>query len=236
MREPNGLLAMGGDLAPTTLVSAYAQGIFPWFSDDEEILWWTPCPRLVLESGGIHVSRSMRKCLRHSDWTLRYDQAFSEVIQHCATIARSSNGTWITEEMQGAYQTLHEMGVAHSVEVYEAEQLIGGLYGVLLGKMFFGESMFSLRSNASKVAFIALSKACAQGGVKLIDCQVDNPHLLSLGATSMRRKDFENHLSDAIKVSMKDILSNPLCLVPARQQTLPERLGSVAAQSAEELL
>jgi len=236
MREPNGLLAMGGDLTPATLVSAYAQGIFPWFSDDEDILWWTPCPRLVLESGNIHVSRSMRKCLRHCDWTLRYDQTFSDVIQHCATVARDADGTWITQEMQGAYQTLHEMGVAHSVEVYEAGQLIGGLYGVLLGKMFFGESMFSLRSNASKVAFIALSKACAQGGVKLIDCQVDNPHLLSLGATSMPRKDFENHLRDAIKVNMDDILSNPLCLVPTRQQTLPERLGSVAAQAAEELL
>ena len=236
MREPNGLLAVGGDLAPTTLVSAYSQGIFPWFSDDEDILWWTPCPRLVLESGKIHVSRSMRKCLRQCEWTLRYDHAFSAVIQHCATVARDADGTWITREMQEAYQTLHEMGVAHSVEVYEAGRLIGGLYGVLLGKMFFGESMFSLRTNASKVAFIALSKACAQGGVELIDCQVDNPHLLSLGATSMSRKDFENHLRDAIKVNMKDILSNPLCLVPTRQQTLPERLGSIAAQSAEELL
>ncbi len=238
LRDPNGLLAMGGDLAPGTLVSAYAQGIFPWFSDDEEILWWTPCPRLVLQTGNIHVSRSMSKFLRQSDWTLMYDAAFSEVIQNCATVARDgeATGTWITQEMRSAYQVLHKMGVAHSVEVYEANQLIGGLYGVLLGRVFFGESMFSLRSNASKVAFIALSRACAQGGVKLIDCQVDNPHLMSLGATSMPRKDFENHLRDAIKVTMEEILSDPLCLVPERRRTLPERLGSFDLRSMEQLL
>lgn len=229
---------MGGDLAPATLVSAYAQGIFPWFSNDKEILWWTPCPRLVLQTGHIHISRSMRKFLRQSDWMLRYDSAFAEVIQCCATVARDGegNGTWITQEIQSAYQTLHEMGVAHSVEVYDADQLIGGLYGILLGRVFFGESMFSLCSNASKVALIALTRACAKGGIKLIDCQVDNPHLLSLGATSMPRKDFENHLRDAIKVAMNDILSDPLCLIPERRQTLPERLGSIAPESMEELL
>ena len=236
MREPNGLLALGGDLTPAMLLSAYAQGIFPWFSDNEEILWWTPCPRLVLQTRDIHISRSMRKLLRQSDWTLRYDRAFNKVIRYCATITRDADGTWITREMQSAYQTLHEMGVAHSVEVYEAGQLIGGLYGVLLGKMFFGESMFSLESNASKVACIALSKTCAQGGIDLIDCQVENPHLSSLGATLMARKDFENHLHGAIKISMEDILSNPLRLVPERRQSLPERLGSRALRSMGELL
>lgn len=238
MTQPNGLLAAGGDLKPATLISAYAQGIFPWFDDDEEILWWTPCPRLVMRTSNVRISRSMRKHLRQSHCHLRYDSAFSEVIHHCATAARGGDvaGTWITEDMQAAYQKLHEIGIAHSIEVYEGNQLIGGLYGILLGHMFFGESMFSLCSNASKVAFIALNRTCAGAGVNLIDCQVDNPHLSSLGATTMPRRDFEKHLRGAIKVDMTDILKDPHCLVPERRQTLPERLRTSAPQLLEELL
>ena len=238
MTEPNGLLAVGGDLSPATVLCAYAQGIFPWFGDDEEILWWTPCPRMVLRPSEIHISRSMRKHLRQSDWEIRYDSAFDDVITHCASVARGAEaaGTWITSDMQVAYQALHDMGVAHSVEVFENDRLIGGLYGVLLGQMFFGESMFSLCSNASKTAFIALSKACAQAGIDLIDCQIANSHLASLGATHMSRKDFENHLRDAIKVDMGDIFTNPLRLVPERRQTLDERLLNLVPRSLEELL
>ena len=238
MKEPNGLLAMGGDLTPVALISAYAQGIFPWFGNNEEILWWTPCPRLVLRTNEIHISRSMRKHLRRSHWKLRYDGAFDDVVHHCAHVARGeeAKGTWITHDMQAAYQTLHKMGIAHSVEVYEGRRLIGGLYGILLGEMFFGESMFSLCSNASKVALIALSRACAQAGIELIDCQVDNPHLSSLGASLMPRRDFENHLREAIKTDMADILKNPLCLVPEGSQTLTERLNGTVPQSLEQLL
>ena len=171
LREPNGLLAVGGDLQPETLISAYAQGIFPWFNEGEDILWWSPDPRLVLRTAEVHISRSMRKALKNSDWTLSYDDDFNAVIHHCANVDRGGReaGTWITEAMQDAYLRLHELGLAHSVEVREGGHLVGGLYGVLLGNMFFGESMFSLQANASKVAFIALSKACHNSDIELID-------------------------------------------------------------------
>lgn len=238
LREPNGLLAVGGDLQPETLISAYAQGIFPWFNEGEDILWWSPDPRLVLRTAEVHISRSMRKTLKNSDWTLSYDDDFDAVIHHCAHVDRGGReaGTWITEAMQDAYLRLHQLGLAHSVEVREDGQLVGGLYGVLLGNMFFGESMFSLQANASKVAFIALSRTCHNSDIELIDCQVENPHLLSLGADLMSREDFENHVRDAIKVDMRSLLSKPLCMVPKPPLPLAMRLASDLPMSMGDLL
>ena len=236
--EPNGLLAVGGDLEPSTLLCAYAQGIFPWFESDQEILWWSPDPRLTLRSDQIHISRSLRKAIRQCGWRLQYDTAFADVMSHCAHADRKQPepSTWITSDMHAAYCALHELGVAHSVEVYEAETLIGGLYGVLLGDMFFGESMFSLQSNASKMAFVALCKLCRNHGIDVIDCQVRNEHLVSLGAQTMPRKDFENHLRDAIKTPMTDVFANPFCLLSKESLPLEKRLGAQLAVTVEELL
>ena len=236
--EPNGLLAVGGDLEPSTLLCAYAQGIFPWFESDQEILWWSPDPRLTLRSDEIHISRSLRKAIRQCGWRLQYDTAFADVMSHCAHADRKQPepSTWITSDMHAAYCALNELGVAHSVEVYEAETLIGGLYGVLLGDMFFGESMFSLQSNASKMAFVALCKLCRNHGIDVIDCQVHNEHLVSLGAQTMPRKDFENHLRDAIKTPMTDVFANPFCLLSKESLPLEKRLGAQLAVTVEELL
>ena len=217
---------------PEFLLQAYRMGIFPMAMEEGEIGWFSPDPRGIIPLDSFHVPKSLKRVISSGRFNVRINGSFGDVIDGCA----EREETWIDETVRDSYLNLNGRGYAHSVECWLDGELAGGLYGVAIGGAFFGESMFSLRTNASKVAFIALSKACAQGGVELIDCQVDNPHLLSLGATSMPRKDFENHLRDAIKVSMKDILSNPLCLVPTRQQSLPERLGSIAAQSAEELL
>ena len=238
LNEPNGLLAVGGDLEPKTLLCAYAQGIFPWFESDQEILWWSPDPRLTLRSDSIHISRSLKKAIRQCGWRLQYDTVFADVVSHCAHADRNQPeaGTWITPDMHSAYCALHDLGVAHSVEVYETDELIGGLYGILLGNMFFGESMFSLQSNASKVAFVALAKLCRDNGIEVIDCQVHNEHLVSLGAQTMPRQDFENHLRDAIKVPMPDIVTNPPCLLPNEALPLEKRLGNALALTVAELL
>ena len=236
--EPNGLLAVGGDLEPNTLLCAYAQGIFPWFESDQEILWWSPEPRLTLRSDEIHISRSLKKAIRQCGWRLQYDAAFADVVRHCAQSDRNQPeaGTWITPDMHAAYCALHDLGVAHSVEVYEADTLIGGLYGILLDSMFFGESMFSLQSNTSKMAVVALSKLCRDHGIDVIDCQVHNEHLVSLGAKTMLRQDFENHLRDAIKTPMQDIFADPLCLVPDYPLPLQKKLGTPLAVKVAELL
>lgn len=238
LSEPNGLLAVGGDLEPATLICAYAQGIFPWFDRDEEILWWAPDPRQVMWTDRVHISRSMRKTLRQSQWTIQSDRAFDSVVQCCASAARGDgdSGTWITTTMQEAYQTLHSMGVAHSIEVMNGNRVVGGLYGVMLDKMFFGESMFSLEANASKAAFIALCQACHTQGIELIDCQVQNPHLMSLGAELMSREDFENHLRGAIKTDMQSIIANPLCLVPRESESLGRPWGNALASQPADLL
>ena len=236
--EPNGLLAVGGDLEPSTLLCAYAQGIFPWFESDQAILWWSPDPRLTLRSDEIHISRSLKKAIRKCGWRLQYDAAFADVVSRCAHSNRNQPeaGTWITPDMHAAYCALHDLGVAHSVEVYEADTLIGGLYGILLGNMFFGESMFSLQSNASKMAVVALCKLCRDHGIEVIDCQLHNEHLVSLGAQTMPRQDFENHLRDAIKPPMRDIFANPLCLVSDDPLPLEKRLGTPLAVTVAKLL
>lgn len=195
--EPNGLLAAGGDLSEERLLTAYREGIFPWYNDDQPILWWSPQPRCVLPPQDVHLSRSLRKHIRQHPPCLSMNQAFDEVIRHC-TRAGSSEGTWITEEMRQAYLALHRSGHAHSVEVWQDGQLIGGLYGLAMGRCFFGESMFSLTPNSSKVAFASLCKQLQRWNYEVIDCQVENPHLLSLGAQCIERPRFLSILSTAV--------------------------------------
>ncbi|HEY9149013.1 MAG TPA: leucyl/phenylalanyl-tRNA--protein transferase [Gammaproteobacteria bacterium] len=192
--EPDGLLAVGGDLSPARLLNAYRQGIFPWYSDGQPILWWSPNPRCVLYPEQLKVSRSLRKTLRKQPFQVTLDRAFAEVIAACSEPRPDQDGTWITEEMQQAYIQLHRIGLAHSVECWEGERLVGGLYGVSLGKVFFGESMFSRRSDASKVALVHLAEQLKMWGFGLIDCQVYSEHLASLGAQEVPRETFLEQL------------------------------------------
>lgn len=188
---PDGLLAMGGDLSPGRLLNAYRHGIFPWYSDGQPILWWCPDPRTVFRSDGVHLSTRFRRWLRRTDWVVHADTAFAQVIEACATIPRHGQcGTWITEDMKAAYCELHRLGHAHSIEVYSGERLVGGLYGVAVGRMFFGESMYSGESGGSKVALAALAHRLHQWGWPLLDAQVENGHLLSLGAERWPRESF----------------------------------------------
>ena len=188
--EPDGLLAAGGDLSAPWLLHAYRHGIFPWFEDDAgPILWWCPDPRGVIEPGAMRVSRSLRKRLRNAGFEIRLDQRFDQVIRFCAD-TRRNQGTWITDRMIHAYTELHALGYAHSVEVYLDGQLAGGLYGLALGRMFCGESMFALQPDASKVAFYALGQLLQQRDYQLIDCQMMNDHLERLGVRPMPRTEF----------------------------------------------
>ena len=192
LREPDGLLAVGGDLSPTRLLAAYRHGIFPWYSDGQPILWWSPDPRIVFRTaGGVRLSARFRRSLRKSPWVVRADTAFAEVIGACArTPRKDQGGTWITGDMEAAYVELHRLGHAHSIEVFENEVLVGGIYGVGIGRMFFGESMFSGKSGGSKVALAGLAARLREWGWPLIDAQVANPHLVSLGAEYVSRGDF----------------------------------------------
>lgn len=191
LRHPEGLLALGGDLAPDRLLNAYRHGIFPWYSDDQPILWWCPDPRTVFRSDGVRLSSRFRRWLRRSEWRVQADTAFDQVIAACARIPRAGqNGTWITGEMLEAYQALHLLGHAHSIEVRAGERLVGGLYGVSIGRMFFGESMYSAESGGSKVALAALACRMREWEWPLLDAQVENDHLLSLGAETWPRERF----------------------------------------------
>ncbi len=190
LRDPDGLLAYGGDLSPERLIAAYERGIFPWYQDDQPLLWWSPGIRMALHPQDLRISRSMHKVLRKGSFHVTLDQAFAQVIALCAGTRESYPGTWITPEMQHAYCTLHERHIAHSVEVWECGELVGGLYGIALGQIFFGESMFSLKANASKTGFIRLVEQLARWGYQLIDCQVPSAHLASLGATKISREKF----------------------------------------------
>lgn len=196
LTAPNGLLAVGGDLSPERLIYAYQRGIFPWYEQDEPILWWSPDPRAVLIPSNIHISKSLAKCIRKQQFTVTCDKQFNQVIEHCAHATRKNqNGTWITDDVMNAYSHLHRLGIAHSVEVWQDQQLVGGLYGIGLGKLFFGESMFSLVSNASKMAFVALAQNVTRWGFPLIDCQVSNPHLTTLGSQLITRSVFNQYLT-----------------------------------------
>lgn len=198
LREPEGLLAFGGDLHPTRLMAAYRQGIFPWYSHDEPILWWSPDPRCVFDTGALHLHRRFRRSLRGCDWTVRFDHAFDAVVAACAEAPRNGQrGTWITGEMRDAYGQLHRLGHAHSVEVMAGDRLVGGLYGVAVDGVFCGESMVSAESGGSKVAIAALCRVLAANGVELLDAQVPNPHLASLGAMAMGRVQYLQHLRHA---------------------------------------
>ncbi|HFD79440.1 MAG TPA: leucyl/phenylalanyl-tRNA--protein transferase [Gammaproteobacteria bacterium] len=196
LREPDGLLAVGGDLSPQRIFNAYRHGIFPWYSDGQPILWWSPDPRSVLLPERLKISRSLRKTLRRGRFRVTLDKAFEAVIAACAAPRRDSDGTWITAEMAQAYRRLHHLGVAHSAECWNGERLVGGLYGLAIGRVFFGESMFSRESDASKTAFAFLVRQLRAWGFRLIDCQVHSPHLASLGAEQLARAEFVARLED----------------------------------------
>lgn len=190
LEEPNGLLAAGGDLSAERLLEAYQRGIFPWYEPDQPILWWSPDPRCVLFPERIHISRSLKKSLSKQLYRVSMDEAFSHVIRACAAPRQDTDGTWISTDMERAYIELHQRGIAHSVEAWSGDELVGGLYGLAIGQVFFGESMFSRRSDTSKISLVHLCGQLRDWGYKLIDCQVDNPHLQSLGAELLPRNEF----------------------------------------------
>jgi len=194
LREPNGLLAVGGDLSPQRLLRAYRQGIFPWYNAGQPILWWSPDPRLVLFPADLRISRSLRKALRRGLFRVTLDTAFEAVVAACAAPRGDGQGTWITRDVAAAYTRLYALGHAHSVEVWQQDRLVGGLYGVALGRVFFGESMFTQVSDASKVGFVTLVRQLVRWGYELIDCQVYTGHLASLGAILIPRAAFNGRL------------------------------------------
>lgn len=194
LASPNGLLAAGGRLSPDWLLTAYARGIFPWFNEGEPVLWWSPAPRMVLEPGGMHLPRSLGKVYRRRPVHLSANRAFASVIEACQEPRQGQPGTWITEDMRRAYLALHRMGWAHSFEAWQEDELIGGLYGIGIDTVFYGESMFSRRPNASKFAFLALSEWAREVRLTMIDCQVYNEHLDRLGAYEIDRNTFEGRL------------------------------------------
>lgn len=202
LKEPDGLLALGGNLSAPTLINAYKNGIFPWFSEDQPILWWSPAQRAIIETAHIHISKNMRKLLKQEKYHATADTQFTKVIQSCAKPSPidTRSETWITEDMQLAYRQLHEQGYAHSIEVWNnKQQLVGGLYGVFVNNCFCGESMFSRESNASKVALIKLATFLNNVGCEMIDCQLPTEHLQSLGATVITRENFiQRHTSAPI--------------------------------------
>lgn len=196
LREPDGLLAAGGDLSPSRLLAAYRRGIFPWYSRGQPILWWSPDPRAVLIPTALRVSRSLAKSMRNRGFITRIDTAFAEVIHHCGSSELRPDGTWLSAPMRSAYLRLHAMGHAHSFETWLEDRLVGGLYGVALGGVFFGESMFSLERDASKVALARLCSELVRRDFRLIDCQMATPHLLSLGAQLLPRAQFVELLAE----------------------------------------
>ena len=199
--EPNGLLCMGGNLEPETILTAYSRGIFPWYSEGQPILWWSPDPRMVLFPDEFKVSKSLAKTIRADKFEIRFDSAFAEVMAACAAPRGERLGTWILPPMQAAYTRLHEIGFAHSAEAWRDGELVGGLYGIAMGQMFYGESMFARETDASKVAFVAMVEKLKQDGFGLIDCQQETNHLASFGARAIPRKQFTQHLQELITLN-----------------------------------
>ena len=200
LAEPNGLLAMGGDLSAGRLLDAYRHGIFPWFNPGEPILWWSPDPRMVLVPGEIRVARSLAKRIRNGGFETRVDTAFAEVMRACAAPRAGASGTWISPAMVAAYTRLFDAGYAHSVETWRDGKLVGGLYGVAIGRMFYGESMFSREPDASKVALVRLAQQLRRWEFGLIDCQMETPHLASLGARTLPRAAFTARLAELVNL------------------------------------
>lgn len=215
-REPEGLLAAGGDLSRARLLYAYRHGIFPWYEHGQPILWWSPDPRCVLEPARFHVARRLRRWLKTCPFELRFNTAFREVVDGCAGRRLGQQGTWITSEMAAAYESLHRAGWAHSVEAWSGEKLVGGIYGVAIGKVFFGESMFSRESNASKIAMLCLCRILVQHDFLMLDCQVVSPHLLTLGAVTISRDEFRSRL-EAACANPEAFAGWPGKAVPARE-------------------
>ena len=222
LANKHGFLAHGGDLSLTTLLSAYQQGIFPWFNDHEPILWWSPDPRMIMPTADIHISRSLKKTIRSERFTVTCGQAFTDVIESCSkprTSDKSANfleqepQTWLTQDMKTAYIELHKAGFAQSIECWHENRLVGGLYGVTIAGMFFGESMFSIESNSSKVALVALCRHLNKYGISWIDCQVESKHLLSLGAIHYSRNSFikklKYHVENPRKIPWNDFETQP---------------------------
>jgi len=237
LRQPDGLLAVGGDLTPTRLLNAYRHGIFPWYSQGQPILWWSPDPRTMFATDGVRLGSKFRRGLRRCDWTVRADTAFDRVIRACAEIPRpGQRGTWITRDMRAAYERMHELGHAHSFEVFDGERLVGGIYGVAIGRMFFGESMFSAASGGSKVALAALATHLHGWGFPLIDAQVENDHLLRLGAGLWPRERF---LAAVAELTAQDGIVGPWtdrvgCWPAARLGGVPAGgIGSAEAASPD---
>jgi leucyl/phenylalanyl-tRNA--protein transferase len=199
LAEPNGLLAAGGGLSVPRLIDAYQRGIFPWFSDGDPVLWWSPDPRMVLTPDELKVSRSLARRLRKGGFELTADTSFATVVRECAAPRRDQSGTWLVPAMQRAYLALHEAGVAHSIEVWMDGELAGGVYGVALGRMFFGESMFSRRTDGSKLALVALARRMRDWDMPLIDCQLATDHLASLGARPMPRREFTRIVRELVQ-------------------------------------
>ncbi|MBD5769943.1 leucyl/phenylalanyl-tRNA--protein transferase [Marinomonas colpomeniae] len=198
LQDPEGLSAVGGDLSSTRLIHLYSKGFFPWFSDPDPILWWHPEQRCVIHPKHFHLSTSLKKSIKKNVWTFSINKKFEAVIAHCSALRADKEGTWISDDIKSAYTELNKLGYAHSIEIWKDGQLAGGFYGVAMGNMFFGESMFSLAPNASKIAlkvFCSIAESC---GIKLIDCQVESDHLLSLGATIIDRKEFCKKLEQLI--------------------------------------
>ena len=214
----DGLLAAGGDLSSQRLIYAYQHGIFPWYDDSQPILWWSPDPRCVLYPRDFHVSRRLRRSLSRSCFEVSFNRAFGEVITTCAESRDGQRGTWITADMLHAYTELHEQGWAHSIEVWDSGQLVGGLYGLAIGRVFFGESMFSRQTNGSKAAMLALTQQLTDGGFELLDCQVESQHLASLGAVSIPRREFAATLKAACHKAL------PFSGWPAGQRPIGEYL------------
>jgi leucyl/phenylalanyl-tRNA--protein transferase len=199
LARADGLLAIGGDLSVPRLLAAYRHGVFPWYAPGDPIMWWSPDPRVILEPGRLRIARSLRAVIRRQRYTITFDHDFAAVIHACATVPRGDDlGTWIQPEVEAAYTALHRLGYAHSVEAWEGDALAGGLYGVQLGRCFFGESMFSRATDASKVSLAALCQRLIGNEVGLIDCQVTSPHLLSLGAHEIPRAEFLRRLAEAL--------------------------------------
>ena len=196
LREPDGLLAAGGDLGTPRLLAAYRRGIFPWYEEGQPLLWWSPDPRCVFRAGDLHVSRRLCQDIRRSTLEVRTNSAFANVIRACAGPRRYQRGTWITRDIRAAFERLHGEGWAHSVEIWSGDELVGGLYGLAIGRAFFGESMFSARSNASKYALLYMDRLLRDGTFGLLDCQVRSSHLLSMGASTLSRGTFVELLTE----------------------------------------